>query len=370
MKSLYSLLAKLLFSTPKRLSARSIEEPAKYAKKIIKTFNQLAIENYLRDTSVCLLVQQVNPFVRCYLREKSRWHELLDISTVYKIEQIVPYTPIEQHVDKLRVNYEKAVLIDRQCFYDQVESNPLTKEQRLAVIRNNDRNLVLAAAGTGKTSVIVAKVLDLIDSGKASTADILVLAYNAAAAQELRERLTQRAQLIGLEIKTKPNIMTFHALGRMILQQAQIPTYLSVFVNDSLKREIWLSNWLSERLKTDSKALLSFIEISTKPINPFNFQNKSEYEEYIRDNEFRTLQNEKVENYEELFIANWLFLHSVNYRYKPRFVSRNSTKIGVNNTANFHLLDGQYQCTHLIKSHHIQGNEAKLEKRLNFIIKK
>ena len=41
--------------------------------------------------------------------------------------------------------------------FDRIESRPLTNEQRRAVVIDEDRNLVVAAAGSGKTSVIVAK---------------------------------------------------------------------------------------------------------------------------------------------------------------------------------------------------------------------
>lgn len=358
------------FSSKNSPTGNHTEVTAQQIENGIQAFYQQAIENYLRDSSVPLLAQQINPLIKSYLRKKPNWLTRLDTKTIDGLKQIVPYAPIEQNVNKLRAKYEETILAKRQYFYDKIESNPLTEEQRLAVIRNNDRNLVLAAAGTGKTSVIVAKVLDLIDSGKACPTDILVLAYNTAAAKELRERLSQRARLAGLKMKVTPSIMTFHALGRMVLQQATIPTYLSVFVNDSLKREIWLSNWLSHRLKTDAKALRNFIDISVQPTRPFNFTNESEYKEYIRDNELRTLQDEKVHNHEELLVANWLFLHSINYCYKPRFIAKNSSKISINNKANFHLLNTPKQSTYLIKTQHFKGNETKLEKQLRGIIKK
>lgn len=167
-----------------------------------------------------------------------------------------PLTP--QQVAAIRHEYEQRQLTQRRAFYDAAEANPLTLEQRLAVIRNNDRNLVLAAAGTGKTSVIVAKVLDLIDRG-VPAAQILVLAYNTAAAEELRQRFTQRAQVLGLRADPAPCIMTFHALGRLILERSGEPVQLSAFVHDSSMREHWLTDWFMRHFQTDAKALRRWV---------------------------------------------------------------------------------------------------------------
>ena len=43
-------------------------------------------------------------------------------------------------------------------FFDKVEKQPLTDLQRKAIILNEQRNLVIAGAGTGKTSTIIGKI--------------------------------------------------------------------------------------------------------------------------------------------------------------------------------------------------------------------
>ena len=164
--SLFTQLTKC-FDTTKSHVEPEADVSAQQMQSTIELFDQLATKSYLRDSSIEVLTQEIESLRQAYLSQKIKWHEQFDADTIKQFEQIVSYFPIDLHVEKLRTHYEQTILAARQSFYDKVESNPLTEEQRLAVIRNNDRNLVLAAAGTGKTSVIVAKVLDLIESGSA-----------------------------------------------------------------------------------------------------------------------------------------------------------------------------------------------------------
>ena len=98
-------------------------------------------------------------------------------------------------------------------YLDTIESNPLTPMQRLAVVTHEENNLILAGAGSGKTSVIVAKVGYILQKGYASTDEIVILAFNKKAQEELKERIAEKLQE-PVEVKT------FHALGRKIITQS------------------------------------------------------------------------------------------------------------------------------------------------------
>jgi DNA helicase-4 len=50
----------------------------------------------------------------------------------------------------------------KKLFDSGVVKNPLTYRQRVSVILDEKRNMVVAGAGTGKTTTILAKVLYLI----------------------------------------------------------------------------------------------------------------------------------------------------------------------------------------------------------------
>lgn len=107
---------------------------------------------------------------------------------------------------------------------------PLTEEQGKAVL-SNGHVIVSAAAGSGKTSTMVKRILRTVADG-VSLRDMLVLVYNTAAADELRERLhaglfelacTSRGEMrerLRKEIDDLPfsHISTIHAFCSMLIR--------------------------------------------------------------------------------------------------------------------------------------------------------
>lgn len=70
-----------------------------------------------------------------------------------------------------------------------------------------------AGAGSGKTSAILGKLAYLMEQRAIPPSDILVLAFNATVAAELRERI----ESLGMPL---PEVSTFHAKGFDILGAA------------------------------------------------------------------------------------------------------------------------------------------------------
>lgn len=73
--------------------------------------------------------------------------------------------------------------------------------------------LVLASAGSGKTSVLAARAGWLLYRGIAKEDEILLLAFGKKAAQEMNERVRSRLSASQIEAKT------FHALALSIITQ-------------------------------------------------------------------------------------------------------------------------------------------------------
>jgi hypothetical protein len=106
-----------------------------------------------------------------------------------------------------------------------VENHPLDREQRKSIYDPARFNLVVAGAGSGKTTTILGKILYLLQSGFVSPPEILVLSFTHDSATELRERFLREyyqafSEQILLGKSPPPNITieTFHSLALKLLR--------------------------------------------------------------------------------------------------------------------------------------------------------
>ena len=91
-------------------------------------------------------------------------------------------------------------LVERREFFNRVESSPLTVDQARAVVTFDNRVQVVASAGSGKTSVMIARAAYAVHRGLADPERILLLAFNKAAAAELQTRIHQRFAELNLPV--------------------------------------------------------------------------------------------------------------------------------------------------------------------------
>ena len=77
-------------------------------------------------------------------------------------------------------------------FFDDLGGVSLSDEQREACIRLEDSNLLVASAGSGKSATMVGKVAYVLEKGVHTADEILVLAFNKSAADELKERIARQ----------------------------------------------------------------------------------------------------------------------------------------------------------------------------------
>jgi DNA helicase II / ATP-dependent DNA helicase PcrA len=95
----------------------------------------------------------------------------------------------------------------------------LDADQRAAATAEPGPILCVAAAGSGKTTTLVARICWLIATGRAEPERVSAIAFNKRAAEELTVRLEAALAEIGVP-GGSVRVRTFHALGREILRDA------------------------------------------------------------------------------------------------------------------------------------------------------
>jgi DNA helicase-4 len=202
-------------------------------------------------------------------------------------------------------------------FFDTIESKPLTPEQRLSVVVDEDATLVLAGAGSGKTSVITAKAAYLVKAGIRRPDEILLLAFAKKAAEEMSERLKARS---GVPIVAR----TFHAIAYDIIGSVEgSKPALASHATDDLAFTNLIKQILKDLVHSNSEVSRAIIQwfahFLVEPKTEWDFKTKHEFYTHMENQDLRALQGERVKSYEELQIANWLYANGVEYEYEPDY---------------------------------------------------
>ena len=205
---------------------------------------------------------------------------------------------------------------------DAAVSARLTEEQAEAVATDEDVTLVLAGAGTGKTTVIAAKVAHLVRNERVDPEQILVLAFNKKAQREIVDRLTGELSAVDVE--------TFHAFGRRVVAacQERQPSVSKMASDDHVMRSA-IDEILNELIDSDetSELVASYLAYHFEPcLLPFDFDTDDDYDAYWRSVELRTLSGDLVKSIQELQIANFLTEHGVNFEYEPPYEHPTATR--------------------------------------------
>lgn len=202
-----------------------------------------------------------------------------------------------------------------KVFFDTVEASPLTDEQKDACICMDDAVQIVAAAGSGKTSTMVAKTGYVLHQGLAEPEQILLLAFNTDAADELRQRVRER--LKGIDGVERVTVKTFHAFGRDVITARQGPKPA-------------VARWIGKR-RQENEMIVKIVEdlrardpgfgiewdlfrtVFGRPIG--RAADLTEPKESGRG-DIRTANGDWVKSQEERLIADWLFYHGVKYQYE------------------------------------------------------
>jgi DNA helicase-4 len=229
-----------------------------------------------------------------------------------------------QLLQRYREHYLGRQQARHRSLFEKIERLPLTASQQRACITLDDNNLVLAGAGSGKTSTLIGRTAYLIASGQTEPQDILLLAFGRQAADEMQQRLQQR---LGIKL----DATTFHALGQRIITavEGRRPR-ISPLAEDDAKLGNWVARQfeaLLDRPEYRRQVLDYLLRFRLPADSPFNFATENEHQRFMRSNGVRTLSGSvdgssdgaggEMHSSAACVIADWLWSQGIDYRYRP-----------------------------------------------------
>lgn len=140
----------------------------------------------------------------------------------------------------MQITANSQIFVNSQDLLDK-----LNKEQREAVCQKWGGSLVIAGAGSGKTTVLTKRVAWLLSELKQPAQSILAVTFTNKAAGEMKERLEK---LVGSQTAKQLTIGTFHSICARLLRQ-EIENYVN---KEGLK---WKNNFAIYD-ETDSMSLV------------------------------------------------------------------------------------------------------------------
>jgi len=205
--------------------------------------------------------------------------------------------------------------------FDTLETYPLSRDQVEAIVRDEDNNLVIAGAGTGKTTTISAKVAYLLTKGLAKPEDLLIISFTKNAVDEMYKRCVQFCSAIpGAE---QLDVRTFNSFGYFVTRYCSPSEILLAFDGKEGPTKVFLQKAFNELFINDAdfqKKAISFIAFFSRPErDEFEFEDKNEFLKYERSFENETLDGKVVNSKEELQICNFLCLFKIDYEYQKHY---------------------------------------------------
>lgn len=246
------------------------------------------------------------------------------------------YLHIGDYVEAHNEDYISSAMDREKEYLDNIlkQVDPLIvldEDQRRAVLTDEDYCLVIAGAGAGKTTTVAAKVKYLVDKKKADPAQILVISFTNKAVNELKDKIQK-------DLGISCPIATFHSTGNAIIHKNSPEEKLNIVEGSKLYFVIrdYFRNSIMKNENIVNNLILFFASYFDAPyegndLNDFfnriakaNYSTmRSDLEDFKREvidartKKSVTIQNEVLRSHQEVEIANFLYLHNIEYEYEP-----------------------------------------------------
>ncbi|MCM1370373.1 MAG: UvrD-helicase domain-containing protein [Clostridium sp.] len=216
--------------------------------------------------------------------------------------------------------------------FKNIDSNiKLDDEQRKVLLSDEDYSLLIAGAGSGKTTTMSAKVKYLIEKCNINPSSIIVMSFTKKATEELNEKINK-------EFKLGAKVTTFHKLGMEILKGVN-NNNLKV-IDDKTKylvlKKIFLEKIFKNKklFKDFNKYFNNYLSFDRKSYKYLNYDDYysyyikkkykkekgkiKEFNESIVNDRLKNLISINGEHLKDLYdvkIANFLYKLNIPYKY-------------------------------------------------------
>ncbi len=221
--------------------------------------------------------------------------------------------------------------IDNNIFLDE--------DQRKIILTDEKYIMVIAGAGSGKTTTISAKVNYLIERQHIKDEEILVISFTNKAVKELDDRINK-------DFKHNIAIQTFHKFGYEIIKNnltnpPKITTENEKIIKTYIEKEL-IKN--PSKLKKFLDLYIYYFNISEEILlysnydKYYRYKNKQKYPTLKHKLEYtnkeiskqtktnQTIKEETLNSLNEVIIANYLYMNNIEYHYQKPYKYNNHYK--------------------------------------------
>ncbi len=209
-------------------------------------------------------------------------------------------------------DYNKEFLSRRKQEYESLFVKPsyvFDNEQKEAVLTDDRFNLVVAAAGSGKTEALITRIAYLIKRkpDTIQTDRILAIAYQRKDAKQITDRLLRD---YGIE---NVDVMTFHKLGKEILLKAGVKIDRNSLLDENKKPEA-IRGLYKNRLQEPEyyRLFIEYVKTLHDQEEKSTPENRSDSLDYAKGRPYVSINNVHVKSKAEKEILDFFLTHNLN----------------------------------------------------------